>query len=456
MTIAENITQYQDSRKVALNKQTEIATKAAGESRSLSSDEQENFDGLQTEVEQLDGDIGRFEKMLASEQATAQPVDKGAGQPGRSFRANEVKASNGLAFAQYVRTLAQADGNAYIAAQIAEKQAGEGAIDRRIPMLAKAAVSGATTTDPGWAGSLAHDEGVVQDFITFLRDQTIIGQFGTDGIPALRSGVEGVPIDVQSSAAAASWVEEGAAKPVTSWTYDTRKLETFKLAAIAVASDELLRKATQAADVMLRDELARAVAEKEDSTFIGTAAGTNGAPAGILNGATKQASDATVGATPTEKFESDFKYLVSKMIAAKIPFSGMVIIMSSSNAFSLSRIRDPQGNATYPTIGMTGGSISGIPVLISDHVGNTVALMAAGEIYLVGGNNLDTRMSSEASLEMNNAPTGSTSTPTGSNLVSMFQTNSKAFLVEERIGWAKRRDAGVVYVTAADYSQANA
>ena len=461
MTLSEQLAALRASKKAAFEAQQAHVAKAADEGRTLSTEEQTAVDAAQAEIDSIDADIARFEKMVATEAKSAEPVNKAAAQPGHVFRTvsggEAPKAEKGLAFAQFVRTLAQADGNKHVAAQIAEKQAAAGLIDQRVAVYAKAAVSGATTTDTDWAGNLVHDSGViVQDFIDFLRNRTILGQFGKNGIPALRPGVEGVPVDAQASAASAGWVAEGGAGPVTSWSYSTRKLQAYKLMALCVASNELLRKASGAADAMLRDELARAVAEKEDSTFIGTAAASSGAPAGILNGAATQVSDATSGASATAKFEADFAYLVGKLITAKIPFAGVVILMSTANAFALSRIRDANGNYTYPNIGMNGGNVSGIPVLVSDYVGNIVTIMAAGEIYLVNGAGLDIRISDQASIEMQDAPTGNSKTPTAASLVSMFQTDSQAFLVTEGIGWERRRSAAVAYVTAADYSKANA
>lgn len=458
MTLSEQLKALKASKKAAFEAQQKAAQKAADESRSLTTDEQTAVDAAQTEIDALTADIARIEKMVATEAAAAQPVDKTAGAPGHSIRGGEApKAEKGLAFAQYVRTLGQADGNKFIAAQIAEKQAKAGAIDARVALYAKAAVSGATTDNADWAGNIVHDPGVIaQDFISYLRSRTILGQFGQNGIPALRTGVEGVPVDGQASRASAGWVGEGGAAPVTSWTTNTRKLAAFKLASLCVASNELLRKASGTADAMLRDELTRAMAEKEDQTFISTDAVSSTSPAGILNGAAHQVSDATSGAAAAAKFESDFQYMVGKLIAAKIPFAGVVILMSTANAFALSRIRDANGNYVYPNIGMTGGNVSGVPVLVSDYIGTSVVLMAAGEVYMVDGVSLDVRLSGEASIEMSDAPQGNSKTPTAASLVSMFQTDSQAFLVTESLGWERRRDAAVAYVTAADYSKANA
>ena len=56
-------------------------------------------------------------------------------------------------------------------------------------------------------------------------------------------------------------------------------------------------------------------------------------------------------------------------------------------------------------------------------------------------------VSQEASLLMDSAPTTQTSaTPTGSSVVSMFQTNSIAVRVERLINWSRRRTYGVGYI----------
>ncbi|KCB41378.1 hypothetical protein L539_3604 [Bordetella hinzii 5132] len=49
---------------------------------------------------------------------------------------------------------------------------------------------------------------------------------------------------------------------------------------------------------------------------------------------------------------------------------------------------------------------------------------------------------------MDDAPTMNSTTPTAAQVVSMFQTNSVAFLVERFINFAKRRPQAVVWANA--------
>ena len=59
-------------------------------------------------------------------------------------------------------------------------------------------------------------------------------------------------------------------------------------------------------------------------------------------------------------------------------------------------------------------------------------------------------MSREASLEMESEPVGDSVTPTPTEMVSMFQTNSVAIRAERWINW-KRRRAAVAVITGVNY-----
>ena len=60
-------------------------------------------------------------------------------------------------------------------------------------------------------------------------------------------------------------------------------------------------------------------------------------------------------------------------------------------------------------------------------------------------------MSREASLEMESDPTGDSVSPTGTELVSMFQTNSVAIRAERWINWKRRRTAAVAVISGVNY-----
>jgi hypothetical protein len=87
-------------------------------------------------------------------------------------------------------------------------------------------------------------------------------------------------------------------------------------------------------------------------------------------------------------------------------------------------------------------------VIVSNHVGDYLALVNAEDIHIADEDGLDIAMSTEASLEMSDAPTqdSGAATPVATEVVSMFQTNSVAFRAERTINWRRRRASAVAWV----------
>jgi hypothetical protein len=191
-----------------------------------------------------------------------------------------------------------------------------------------------------------------------------------------------------------------------------------------------------------------------DGQFIdpGVAASANVSPASILNGASNVRQAAAVWNTAAN-VETDVKAFLSTFQANEITMEGAVWVMTPDVALSLSMIRTTGGeNFAYPDITMNGGTWFGIPVITSNSVphsvsaGSIVALVKQSEVFLADDNQVAIDVSTEASLEMDSAPSGTSATPTAAQLVSMFQTNSMAIRVERVINWSRRRSYGVGYI----------
>ena len=114
-------------------------------------------------------------------------------------------------------------------------------------------------------------------------------------------------------------------------------------------------------------------------------------------------------------------------------------------------LRNSLGNAEFSTIGLTGGSLEGIPVITSQYAataGDLVIALNAKSIGMADDGAVSVEASREASLEMSDAPTGDAgaATPVATSLVSMWQTNSIALKGERFINWAKLRTDAVVFM----------
>ena len=450
--LQESLKAYQDALDAKKAERTTTVTKSLDEGRTVTADEKETIDTLTNEIKALEDQIEMVKGLIASDVATAKAVAGTSEEKGvnsRTQRVDSIKvqanqAEKGLAIAQLVRLQYQSGGNAFAMAQIAESQ--KGAIDPRVVEYAKASVPAATTTNPTWAGNLITQGGLIGDFVEYLRPKTIVGR-----IPGLRSVPFNVPLVGQTSGGQGYWVGENRAKPLTQWSYGTNILQPLKVANIAVITEELLKRASVAADNMIRDELVRALQERLDTDFVdpAKAAVAGVSPASITNGVTGIASSGNDAAA----IRADIAALMAGFLAANnIPSTG-VYLMRTDTALMLSMMQNPLGQSEFPGIGMDGGTFMGLPALVSDYVPvGTVILANASDIYFADEGGFDLAMSREASLEMADNPTHKSGTPTGAaNMVSMFQTNSVAFRCERHLNWAKRRPGAVQMLTGVQW-----
>lgn len=449
MNIAEQIKSFEVKRSALAASLDEIMSKAAEEGRTLDMEEEESYDNTSTEIKAVDAHLKRLRDMENNMAATAKPVAKAAAgvvdtvdnrAPG-IIRVDQ-KLEKGIAFARFAKALAAANGSRSEALEIARKQYPD---DSKLHHVLKAAVGAGTTTDPTWAGALVEYQEYAQDFVEFLRPQTIIGRFGQGNIPALRQVPFNIRIPAQTSGGSANWVGQGKAKPLTKFDFESITFAFAKVAAIAVLTDELIRFSNPAADALVRNALAEAVIARLDTDFINPskaeAAGIS--PASITNG---------IVATPSSgNPDDDAAAAFGVFVAANLQPNGAVWLMSSTTALALSMRKNALGQKEYPEMTLLGGTFQGLPVIVSQYVGNLLVLVNAPDIYLADDGGVAVDMSREASLEMESDPTGDSITPTGTELVSMFQTNSVAIRAERWINWKRRRTAAVAVISGVNY-----
>lgn len=449
MNIAEQIKSFENKRAALAVSLNDVMSKAADEGRTLDAEETEQYDNVSAEIKSVDAHLGRLRDMESNMASTAKPVEKAAAgevaivknQAPGIIRV-EQKLEKGIAFARFAKSLAAANGSRSEALEIARKQYPD---DAKLHHVLKAAVGAGTTTDPKWAGALVEYQEYAQDFVEFLRPQTIIGRFGQGGIPALRQVPFNIRIPAQTSGGSANWVGQGKAKPLTKIDFESITFGFSKVAAIAVLTDELIRFSNPAADALVRNALAEAVIARLDTDFINPSKAevTNVSPASITNG--------IVAIPSTGNADDDAAAAFGVFVAANLQPNGAVWLMSSTTALALSMHKNALGQKEYPDMSLLGGSFQGLPVIVSQYVGDQLVLVNAPDVYLADDGGVAVDMSREASLEMESDPTGDSINPTGTELVSMFQTNSVAIRAERWINWKRRRTAAVAVISGVNY-----
>lgn len=453
-TFAEQVAALKATREAKFEEMKAVAQKSVDEGRSMDTAEQEQFDTLQSEVKRLDDDIGRLSTLAEMDKATAKAVD-GADKSNQSAKGgsnlvpvqvkNTEKIEPGIGFARIARVKAIAHINHMDPLQVAKSIYPD---DERLnSLLAKAAVPAANTGNAPWAGNLILDGGAYfADFVEYLRPRTVVGQI-SDRLRRLPFDTQ---VLVQGSGGAAKWVAEGAAKPLTQWTYTRTKLAPLKVATIAAATKEMLNRASAAADALIRDELSRAVGAAIDGTFVSADAAVSGeSPAGIRNGVTGMT---LTGDGSIEGIRCDAAAMLKELVQDNLSIAGSFWVMPETVAIDLSSAINAFGAPAFPGVTPTGGTFMGLPVYTSQYLptdssGSVVMLIKGDEIFLGDEGGVQVSMSDQASLVMDDAPSMNSTTPTPAQVVSLWQTNSVGFLVERFINFAKRRNQAVVWAS---------
>ena len=429
--------------------------KGFGDVTDLDDEQAGEYDEVSKEFDEVEVKLGRARKMASAMGAAKAVGNVSNREDGMRSRGKAPafiknlgdgeKLQPGIAFARIAKVKAISKMDVEPAREVAKRLYGQKS--GVYQFYIKAPVAAATTSHETWAGPLVGEEtSAFADFVEYLRPMTILGKFGTNGIPALRRVPFRVPLIGQTTGGTGYWVGEGKAKPLTKFDFERKTLQPLKVANIAVATEEALRDSSPSADGIIRDSLADALRERMDIDFIDPAksASSGVSPASITNGVVAIPSSGNAA----DDVRTDIKAVFAVFIAANNAPTNGVWIMSSTTALSLSLMYNPLGQPEFPGVSMSGGTLFGLPVLVSEFVpsvtaGGYVALVNASDIYLGDEGGIAVDLSREASLEMDTAPSGDSDTPTASEMVSMFQTNSVAFRAERTINWMKRRTSAV-------------
>jgi HK97 family phage major capsid protein/HK97 family phage prohead protease len=468
--IAEQIAAFRAKKLVAEQRMDAIMEKSGAEGSTLDPAEKTEYDELAAEVKSIDEHVTRLTDHEARMVARAVPVGEagtgaGAGQQrevretdGVQLRGGVISVRRnvepGIAFARYAIALGRAKGNIMHAAEIAKQWKDStpevplfieqivklGSVDA----VMKAAVAAGTTSDATWAGPLVYAQNMVSEFIEFLRPQTIIGR-----LPGLRRVPFNIRIPRQTAGTSGTFVGEGLPTPVQKASFDALTLTWAKASTIAVLTQELVMMSNPSAEALVRNDLAAGIATYLDKRFIDPSyAGVpNVSPASISNGvASRQASGATLAA-----IDQDVAYLLQQVAGSELSLASAIWLMSPSLAIQLGTIRTQFGDLAFPDLGVQGGMFKGLPAITSNSIVSSgspgeqqLFLLVQNEILLADDGQMLLDMSTEASVQMNDAPSAG-----AQQLVSLWQNGMVGLKCDRWINWAKRRSAAVQYIEQA-------
>lgn len=442
MTLQEQLAAVKKAKAAKTEEMKNLMSGAITKGATPDKDTETKIEAIEKDIEALEKNEKRIDKMIADvEKAvkTATPVAgddpaqaaaSAAGDPAPAH-VNVVKSNlpKGVGFAQFARAklcsqLEAKSGN-YISSLDIAKNMGFG--EEVQDLITKATLG--TTTDVGFASKLVTENRLVGEFVEMLRAATIFDQL---------TGFRSVPfnsrIPSQLTGGTAAWVGEGAAKPLTNPTYGEVEIKEHKLAAIVVYTQELMRRADPAIDILVRDDLIQASKTLIDATFVDAAAASATRPAGLLNGVTATPDTGVTAAA----YEADLLALINTFVTNNLSLDGSYFLMSETRAAQISLLRDALGGSYFSGMALRGTrTLMGIPVITSQSVGDKIILVKTSEILLAQDGGVDVSYSDQATLV------------DGATTHHLWQQNKFAVRVEKFITWAKRRPVAAAFL---DYS----
>lgn len=457
--LAEQISALEAARQAKSARMTEIQTKASDESRTKDAAEKEEFTTLAADIKSIDDelvDLRALEKISLTKAAPVDGKDIAAASSSRGGSSDPVRVSTkhncppGTGFARIVWSKIHAYQRQLNAAEVARAQVWHDDMPE-VEAYLKAPVAPGTTTDTVFAGPLVYAQNLVTEMADLLRPASIIGR-----IPGLTRVPFNIRIPRETTAASVAWVGEGAVKPVSAMAFDSITLLFNKVAGIVPVTEELFRFSSPAVDAIITRSLTQSITYLVDRDFLDPtkAAVTGVSPASITNGVTP----ITASGTTSDALRLDLGNLLSAYNADNQNLSGLVLVMTATQALRIALMRNTLGQPEFANMSRDGGSLEGIPVIVSENIvytggspdqGSLIVAINANEILLADDGGVNVDVSREASLSMDTTPD---SPDTASTVhVSLWQRNMVGIKVERFITWGKRRPGAVQFIQNAKY-----
>lgn len=332
-----------------------------------------------------------------------------------------------FAAGRFLNVFAIAKGNPPGALAVAE---GRGTDYAPVVTACKAVVSAGGSSDYPAASPVA------ESFLALMRPYSIALQLAT----FMRAVPMRTRLYVSLAGPGGAEVAEGQAVPVSKGDYTAQDLKPRNFAAMIVRTLELATNTSPVATQGVADELAQATADVENTKFVSpTVAGS------IFNG---QQTFAGTGST-VDAIDADLKHLVDLVPSATLP--GAHFIMTKETATALSLKRGSGGSAAYPTISPQGGTLMGLPVLVTpamEQAGTRyIGLVAPSQVLWAHEGAVQLSASTEAAIQQTDAPTNNSRTSTGTTLVSLYQTESIALKAVRQSNWYAKPGAAAYFST---------
>lgn len=237
--------------------------------------------------------------------------------------------------------------------------------------------------------------------------------------------------------------------PLSKPAIDGAVLRLLRVSSIICMTREALERGGPVAEALLLDDLLGSLTGALDWALVDPGNGgiTDEIPASIAHGQTQIPS----AGSDADSVLADFRALFAAFAG---DFSRATLVMHPQTTAQICLLQKPLGESSLT---VTGGSLFGLPVHTSRAV--PVDSSGASSILMVDASSIaydydggDIAKSPHATLEMSDTPSGNSATPTGSELVNLWQSGTIAWRADLHASWRVHGTDRVVSLTGVDYS----
>lgn len=318
--------------------------------------------------------------------------------------------------------------------------------------VTRAAISGALTSVPAWAGDLVQ-QGQAAFLSRLMPDRVFprLAALGTSLNFGPEQGTIKIPSRATTPSISGSFVAEGQPIPVRRLGLTSITLAPNKIGGISVYSREMALYSNPSIEGIIRQGMTEDTGITVDTLLLDATAGSTTRPPGLLFGIS------TAGAASTAK---GYAAILADLALLSAPFYAsnaggrLALIMNPAQGMQLGFAPGPDG-----TFGWAQQFTQRFTVIESTIVAAGTVLMvdAADFVSVNGGVEFD--ISEQATLHMEDTTPLQISTVGAPNVVaapvqSMYQTAQIAIRMLLTITWAMRRTGMVQYITGANWAPA--
>jgi HK97 family phage major capsid protein len=309
-------------------------------------------------------------------------------------------------------------------------------------------INAGDTTTSGWASQLAAFYQIAGEWINAVSKLTILGKLNYVRTPFRTRTI------LSADAVTADFVAAGAAIPAGQGSLSaTATLDVLKLGIIAITTEDLLLTWPPGAQQQLENILRTAIVRGMDRVFMSEVAAVAAErPAGVLAGVAPLTSMTNSAASATSAVET----ILQAQVSAGSDLTRVLIAMHPATALTMALMKNSNGDAAFPALTATGGSIVGIPVATSvacvragSPSEKLIAAIDGAKVCVADDGEATVDASRVTSVAMSSVPSSqSTATSVGEASVSMFQVHSAAVKLTRAINWQKASTDAVSWATS--------